>query len=430
LIALSSTAVVAAQAQDWPQWRGPTRDGRATGFNTPKTWPKELAQKWKVAVGEGVSTPALVGDKLFVFARQDGNEILRCHDAATGKELWQDKYESLGSSGPSQGFSGPRSSPAVAEGKVVTIGVRGMISCLDAATGKRLWRKDDFQAYPNFFQSSSPIVVNGLCIAQLGGRENGAIVAYDLATGDPKWKWSGGSPTHASPVLATIGGEKLILAQTESSFVAVRPADGKLVLEVGGAAPGGGGGGRGGRGGGRDYKAATPIVDGDTVILTGGATKVLKIEKQGDGFAAKEVWSNSEKPVVFNTPILKNGFLYGLTPGNELFCVNAQSGQAAWAAPSAKPAADGAPPAGGGGGGGRGRGGMGGGGFGSIVDAGSALLALTPSSELIAFDPSDKAFTELARIKVADSQTHAHPVLSGNRIFIKDRDSVALWTIN
>src|SRR5713101_3008295 len=80
-------------AQDWPQWRGPNRDGKATGFNAPKTWPKELTQKWNVTVGEGVATPALVGGKLYVFSRQNGNEIIRCLDAATGKELWQDKYE-------------------------------------------------------------------------------------------------------------------------------------------------------------------------------------------------------------------------------------------------------------------------------------------------------------------------------------------------
>src|SRR5687767_2868862 len=186
-----------ASAADWPQWRGPNRDAKASDFKAPKTWPKELAQKWKVAVGEGVATPALVGDKLYVFSRQDDKEVTRCLSAADGRELWSEKYDSLGASGPAQGFSGPRSSPAVAGGKVVTIGVRGMISCLDANTGKSLWRKDDFKAWPNFFPSSSPMIVDGLVIAQLGGRENGALVAYDLATGNEKWKWNGPSPAYA-----------------------------------------------------------------------------------------------------------------------------------------------------------------------------------------------------------------------------------------
>src|SRR5438876_6955636 len=216
-----------ALAQDWPQWRGANRDAKAADFKAPKTWPKELAKKWRVTVGEGVSTPALVGDRLFVFSRQEGNEITRCLDAATGKELWQEKYETGGVTGPAAQHSGPRSSPTIADGKVVTLGVRGMLSCLDTATGKKLWRKDDFRAYPQFHPASSPIIVDHLCIAQLGGREDGAIVAYDLATGDEKWKWNGPSPAYASPVLTTVGGTKLIVAQTEAKLVALEARDGK-----------------------------------------------------------------------------------------------------------------------------------------------------------------------------------------------------------
>src|SRR5262249_39046288 len=281
-------------------------------FQAPKTWPKELLQKWKVTVGEGVATPSLVGDKLYVFSRQEGNEVTRCLNAADGKELWSEQYEALGATGPAQGFSGPRSSPAVADGKVVTLGVRGMLSCLDAATGKMLWRKDDFHAYPNFHPSSSPIIVNGLAIAQLGGRANGALVAYDLTTGNEKGKWSGSSPAYASPVLMTIGNGKIIIAQTETALVAVDTADGKLGWEwapAAGGGPGGGGpGGRGGRGmgsGGRDYKAATPIVEGQTVIVAGRGVKAVKLEKEGDKFVAKELWNNPDKSVQFNTPTLR-----------------------------------------------------------------------------------------------------------------------------
>jgi len=464
-------------AQDWPQWRGPNRDAKAADFKAPKTWPKELTQKWKVTVGDGVATPALVGDKLYVFSRESGNEVTRCLNAADGKELWKDQYESLGASGPAQGFSGPRCSPAVANGKVVTIGVRGMISCLDAASGKQLWRKDEFQAWPGFFPSSSPLILDGNVIAQLGGRDNGAVVAYDLASGEPKWKWSGSSPAYASPVLMNIGGTKLIVAHTEAKTVGVNAADGKLLWETGGAGgQGGGPGGGGGRGGGRDYKAATPIVDGQTVIIAGRGIKAMKLEKQGDQIVSKELWNTAEKSVQFNTPVLKNGFLYGLTQGNELFCIDAKDGRVAWAAPfpGSAPAARAAwevpvtvptiagllqdPPPGnrnrqgpgapggpggpggqggqGGQGGGRrgggmgGMGGMGGGaGYGSVVDAGSALLALTPSAQLIVLEPSDKELKQLASYKVAVGGTYAYPVASGNRLFIKDRDAVTLWTV-
>src|SRR5262245_47611470 len=177
----------AARGEDWPQWRGPNRDAKVTGFTAPKTWPKELTQKWKVTVGEGVATPALVGDKLFVFSRQDGKEVVRALNAADGKELWKDEYESGGATGPASGFSGPRASPTVADGKVVTFGVRGILNCYDAASGKRLWQKDDFKGtWPGFFVSSSPIVVDGLCIVQVGGGAKGGMAAYELATGNER----------------------------------------------------------------------------------------------------------------------------------------------------------------------------------------------------------------------------------------------------
>jgi len=318
----------------------------------------------------------------------------------------------------------------VAAGKVVTLGVRGMLSCLDAATGKKVWRKNDYpDAYPRFHPASSPLVVDGWCIAQLGGPSEGVVAAYDLASGDEKWKWSGDSPAYASPALMSISGTKLIVAETERRIVAVNAADGKLVWETPFAVRGMGG-----------YNAATPIVEGQTIIYAGSGrgAKAVKIEKGGDGLIAKELWSNEEKSVQFNTPVLKEGLLYGLTAGNEFFCINTKDGQTAWSAPANPASADspggaGGPPRGPGGPGGRGRGGRGGGGrggYGSIVDAGSVLIALTPSSELIVFQPGDKAYTELARIKVADTETHAYPVVSGNRVFIKDKDSVTLWTID
>jgi outer membrane protein assembly factor BamB len=408
------------RAQDWPQWRGPNRDAKVTGFNAPKTWPKELTQKWKVTVGEGVATPALVGDRLYVFTREGGNEVIRCLDAATGKEIWQDKCEAKAVTGAASRFPGPRSSPAVVDGKVVTLGVDGTLSCLDAATGKKVWRKEDFKgSLPQFFTSCSPIVVDGLCIVQLGGEKSGAVVAFDLASGNEKWKWDGDGTAYASPVLLTLGDAKAIVAETAGKIVAVGLADGKLLWKTPFPKEG------------RSYNACTPMVDGQTVIYSGSnrGTKAVKIEKQGDAVAAKELWSNKENSVQFNTPVVKNGLLFGVSERDTLFCIHAESGKTVWTAPVAAAAGGSGQPAGGQAGGQRRGGRMGGGGYGSIVDAGSVLVALTPSSQLIVFEPSDKAYTEMARIKVANSPTYAYPIIAGNRVFVKDKDSVTLWTI-
>jgi outer membrane protein assembly factor BamB len=397
LSCITATLGSALVAQDWPQWRGANRDAKVTGFNAPATWPKELAQKWKTTVGSGDATPALVGDKLYVFSRQDTDEIIRCLDAASGKELWQDKYAADAVTGPDSRHDGPRSSPAVVGGKVVTLGVCGTVSCLDAATGKMIWRKTDFPgAWPRFHTATSPIIVDGLCITQLGKENDGGVVAYDLGSGEQKWKWNEEGPGYASPVLLTVGDTKMVVTETAKSIVGIAAADGKLLWQSPYAPQG------------MAQNAATPIVDGQTLIFCGQGrgARAVKIEKQGDTFSAKELWSNSENSVQFNTPVLKNGLVFGLSQRGNFFCLSAETGKTAWVDPT----------------GGRG-------GFGSIVDAGPVLLALTSKSQLTAFEPSEKQYNELANLKVSEKQTYAYPVLAGNRLFVKDQDSVTLLAI-
>ena len=396
IAAVIGASAVCASAQDWPQWRGANRDAKASGFTAPKEWPKELTQKWSTPVGAGDSSPALVGNKLYVFAREGGDEVTRCLDATTGKEIWQDKYEVPAISGPAAGqHSGPRSSPTVADGKVVTFGVSGTLSCLDAATGKKLWRKDDFAGkWPRFYTASSPLVTDGLCIAVLGGDSEGAIVAYDLASGDQKWKWTGDGAGYASPVLLTVEGTKMVVTLTAKKIVGVAVSDGKLLWEqpfVGERMA---------------YNAATPIVDGQTVIYTGSGrgTKAVKIEKTADGFAAKELWSNPDNGVQFNSPVLKDGRIYGVSAKGTLFCLDAKDGKTLWTTE------------------------LGGRGFASVVDAGSVLLALTPQGELVAFEPSDKEYKKLASYKVG-SDTYAYPIAAGKGLYAKGKEAVTFWAV-
>jgi len=385
-------------AQDWPQWRGPNRDGKATGFTAPQTWPKALSEKWKLTVGQGDATPALVGDKLYVFARQGTDEVTLCLNAADSKEIWRDKYPAPAFGGPDSGqHMGPRSSPAVAEGKVATLGVLGVLSCLDAASGKVLWRNDKYTAVPRFHTAMSPIITDGMVIAHLGGENNGALIAFDATTGAEKWKWTAEGPHYASPTLMSVDGTKSIVTLNAKSAVGVALADGKLLWQVPFAPAG------------MAYNAATPIVDGSTVIITGGGrgTRAYKIEKQGDAFAANQLWTSAQPAPQFNNPVLKDGFLYGLSNQSKLYCIDIKDGKTAWTDAASHGQR----------------------GFGSIVDAGSVLLALGNDGELVAFKPDGKAYSEAAKIKVAATQTYAHPVVSGNRIFVKDQTSLAMLVI-
>jgi outer membrane protein assembly factor BamB len=383
-------------AQDWPQWRGPNRDGKVSGFAAPEKWPGKLTQKWKTTVGLGDATPALVGDKLYVFVRQGDDEVAICLNADSGEKLWQDKYAAQAVSGAAGRHPGPRSSPTVVDGKVVTLGVGGILSCLDADTGKVVWRRDELSGVvPKFFTAMSPIIVDGMCIAHLGGQDNGAIIAYDLADGNQKWKWTGDGPAYASPVLMVDEGTKQIVVQTEKDIVSLDVADGKLLWQVPSPPQE------------RFYNSATPIVDGQTVIYTGQGrgTRALKVQKQDDGFVAKELWSNEEMGTGYNTPVLKDGLLFGLSDKGNFFCMNARTGQPAWTDTAKQEK------------------------FGAVLDAGSVILALSSGSELIAFKPDDKGYFEVARYKVAETPIYAHPVISGNRVFVKDQESVAMWIV-
>ena len=369
-------------AGDWPQWRGTNRDGKVIGFEAPSQWPERLTEKWKVTVGDGHSTPALVGKRLYVFARQGNEEVLMCLNAADCKELWRDKYRAAEVTGPARHHAGPRCSPAVA----------GILSCLDSADGKVLWRKDTSPGVvPMFFTSSSPIIVDGMAIAHLGGTGNGAIIAYDLATGGEEWRWTEDGPEHGSPVLLTVGGDRQVVTLTDKGVVGIGAADGKLRWRLP-FAP--------------SRRATTPIVAGQTVILTGRnrGTKAVNIVKQGDVFAANDLWS-SELATEFSTPVLNNGLLFGLSYRGNLFCIDAETGKTAWTDDARYDR------------------------FGSLLDAGSVILVLSTNAQLVAFKPTGAEYVELARIKVASTPVYAHPVVSGNRIFVKDAGAVTLWTV-
>jgi outer membrane protein assembly factor BamB len=403
-VIVASALVLSAQslsAQDWPQWRGPNRDNKVTGFTEPKAWPKELTQKWKVPVGRGDASPVLVGDKLYVFTRQGEDEVTLCLDAASGKTVWQDKYPAEPVKGPALnvggGHPGPRSTPAVAEGKICTLGVGGVVSCLDAATGKVVWRKDS-KSWPQFYTSASPIIVDGKCIVYLGKRGNGEIVAYDLASGEEKWKWSGDGPPYGSPVLLTIDDTKQLISPTDKAIVGLNVTDGKLLWQV----PFGGGA--------YQNHSNTPIVDGQTVIYSGpqagAGTIALKVAKKDGSYTASELWKKKDAATPYITPVLKDGLLFGVSSGRKFYCMDARTGDVLWTDSTSR------------------------GESGAVLDAGSVLLALTSDNALVAFQPSKKEYTELAKYKVADTPlTWASPVVAGNRVFVKDRDALTLWSI-
>ena len=395
LLLLGSTA----SAQDWPGWRGAARDGKAS-FTAPASWPKELKQGWRIEVGEGHSTPALVDGKLYAFVRQGDDEVTLSLDAASGKELWRTPHPAPFEVNPTAKThgKGPWSSPTVAGGRVFTFGMSGILSCLDAKDGKVVWRKD-FKDRPTsvkgflwYGNALSPLVTEGMCIVHAFGPTKGAITALDTATGEPRWTWEGDEPSSASPILATIGGKAQVVTQTMSKAVGLALADGKPLWQVDYHSN-------------YDQNAVTPVVFENLVILSGYSMGVTAYRI--DGGKAEQAWDTKDVSMFMSSPILKGDRLFGFSEKKkgQLFCLDAKTGATLWTGTPRQ--GDNA----------------------SLVLAGDVFLALNEKSELVAFEANDKEYKELARYKVAETPTWAHPVVSGKSIFVKDRTKLTQWTL-
>jgi len=202
-------------------------------------------------------------------------------------------------------------------------------------------------------------------------------------------------------MMFTVDGLPVLVTLTEKSVVAINPTDQKILWSTPYTVSRGG------------YNAATPIIDSNIVIFSGSGrgTKAVKLEKKDDTLGPTELWSNPDLSVQFNTPVLKDGFLYGISSAETMFCLSAADGKTAWQTPRMENGAGARP------------------GYGSMVDCGSVLMALTPAANLLVFEPSAQEYKQIASYKVADGDTYAYPIISGNRIFIKDKTDVALWTL-
>ncbi len=385
---------------DWPQYRGPSRDGSSGAFAAPQTWPEQLTKRWTATIGTGYATPIIVGSRVYIFSRRGENEAMTALDAETGKEVWQTSYPvtfTMNNAAARHG-AGPKSTPTFANGVLYSIGMTGIVTALDAQSGKQLWQKPGLTPVPLYTSHAfSPLVDGANVIFHVGGHDKGALTAFDAKTGSVKWAWEGDGPGYGSPIVATLGGTRQIVTITQKKVVGVDASSGALLWERPYAIP-------------SNSNACTPLIHGQNVIVSGngGPTVAFSVANAGGQWTTTTVWENADIPLRLTNAVLVGDLLFGMTNKNsgQYFGVDAKSGKTLWLT-EGRQALNAA-----------------------IARSGSLLFSLEDDGELVVARSSDTAFDVVKKYKLAETATWAEASLSGNRIFVKDLETVTLWTLN
>ena len=398
----SLTALVDAQrpSSDWTQWRGPNRDGAIAGFTAPAAWPKALTQRWKAEVGTGYATPLVVGNRVYMFSRLGDNETMSALDADSGKVLWQQGYPAVFTmqSATVRHGAGPKSTPVVANGRIYSIGMTGIVTAWDAASGKTLWQKPGSTLVPTFTTHSfSPVIDGNNVIFHVGGHDKGALTAFDAATGTERWSWTGDGPGYGSPMIATIGGTRQVITITQAKVVGVDASNGTLLWEIPFAVT-------------STTNSLTPIVYGQTVIVSGNGRPIEAYApaRQGAAWVAPKLWENADATMRMSNGVIVRDMLISLSTRNQgqYFALDAKTGKTLWLSEPRQAAQA------------------------AIQTAGDLLFSLEDDGELVISRVTATATEPVTRYDLSEAETWTQPVISGNRVFIKDVSSLALWSLN
>ena len=400
---LMAAALAAAPlAAQWPQWRGPNRDGVVPAASVPATWPEKLTVKWRQPLGEGYSSPVVADGRVFVHSRSDPDEIVSAFDLATGKPAWTARYSSAFKKNQyaSAMSKGPFSTPVVAGGRVFTLGASAVLSSFDAATGALKWRKDwskEIDTSKLFTGTAmSPIVEGGLLVVHIGDDTRGAFRALDPMTGVEKWSLPGHGPGYASPIVRTIAGARHLITMTDKAVVGIDVTRGALLWQIPFPDE-------------WNENIVTPTMAGEMLVISGTrkGTFGYRIEKTGASWSPKQAWQNADLPMYMSSPVADGTLLYGFSSKRkgQLFCLDAATGAVKWTT--------------------EGRGGT----NVALQSAGDNLIVLTTDGELLVVRRTAAKYEELRRYKVGDGATWGHPVLAGGTILIRDAGSLAAWSV-
>ena len=379
---------------EWPGFRGPLRDGVVRNLRINTDWttapPTEM---WRRPIGPGWSSFAVRGDLLYTQEQRGDDEMVSCYRVSTGQPVWRHRdpvrfYES-------NGGAGPRGTPTLHDDRVYAVGATGILKVLDALTGKRVWTRniadDTKRAVPYWGIASSPLIVNDLVIAASAG----TLIAYDIASGDLKWKGPSYGASYSSPHLVTLDGVEQVVLLGGPGAISVAPEDG-TVLWIHKWEPG-------------PMVQPAMTEDGDILVnnvtATGGvATRRLHVTKGADGWNLEERWTSTGLKPNFNDFVVHKGHAYGFD-NNILAAINLETGQRVW------------------------KGGRYGNGQMVLLKDQDVLLVTSEDGELALVSATPDKYTEIAKMRIFESKTWNHPVVVRDLLLVRNGEEMAAFRL-
>jgi outer membrane protein assembly factor BamB len=408
LLTLVLASPLALHAVDWPQYRGAAGDG--VSGEILKWKQAGLKPVWKTPSGGGFSSYTVAAGRVFTLAlrEKDGapQEFLTVQDAVSGKELWAAalsvvKFDGGGDDGTpdNKGGDGPRSTPVGLGSRVYVLSSNLALRAFDVASGNPVWTVDIKAEHEGqnirWQNAASPLIEGGLIYVG-GGGPGKSLMAVDPATGKIVWNAFDEKITHATPVAATIQGQRQVIFFLQSGLLSVEPKSGKELWRY--SFP---------------FKvstAASPVVSGDIVYCSAGygvGAGAVRIAKTGAGFTATEIYrmpGNQPLANHWSTPVVKDGYLYGMFQFKEygkgpVKCVDIATGDVKWTKEGFGP--------------------------GHVVLMGNEVVALSDAGEIVRFAAEPAAYKELSRQKVLDGKCWTTPTISGGRLFVRSTKEAA-----
>jgi len=375
----------------WPGFRGPGRDSVVPGTRINADWSAAPpVQLWRRPVGPGWGSFAVQGDRLYTQEQRGDDEIVGCYSAATGEPVWV--HRDAARFWESNAGAGPRATPTLHDVRVYAFGATGIVNALNASDGTVLWSRnavaDTGTKVPGWGFASSPLVFRDMVIVAASGR----LVAYDAASGAPRWLGPSNGNGYSSPHLETIDGVAQILLMSSFGVTSVAPSDGSLLWKYAWES---------------DTRIMQPAMtaDGDLLMsvgdaMGGGGLRRIAISHAAAGWATEERWTSTGLKPSFNDFVVHDGDVFGFD-GGILACIDAKDGKRKW------------------------KGGRYGHGQLILLRDQGLLLVLSEEGELALVKAASDQFTEIAHFAAIEGKTWNHPVLAGDRLFVRNGDEMA-----